>query len=256
MLENMERIIVSDSDQLAEKGAEIFYKTAKETFSRQSRFIIAVSGGSTPRAMHRRLSQEPCLSGISWEKTHLFWVDERMVPFDHPASNFGTAQKDFIDKIPIPSDQVYPMPAMASPEAGASLYQAKLKRFFQRIGRNDPVFDLIFLGMGQDGHIASLFPEYVSIPPSQSWVISVKGGDPNVFRLTLTYPVLNSARHICFLVSGKGKAPMVKTLFENPHAHIPAGRIKPLNGKVTWLLDQEAASLISETYLGRIRSEK
>ncbi|MGB2689297.1 MAG: 6-phosphogluconolactonase, partial [Desulfobacterales bacterium] len=163
---------------------------------------------------------------------------------DHPDSNFGTARKDLLEKIPIPFDQIYPMPVTTSPEDGAGLYQMTLKTFFQGIGSDDPVFDLIILGIGKDGHTASLFPEQPFAYPAQSWVISVKGGNPKVFRLTFTYLVLNSARHILFLVSGKDKAPIVQTLLEDNTVDLPAKNIRPLKGTLTWLLDQDAASLL------------
>ena len=238
-------IITSDASQLAAKGAQIFCKTAKETIALHGRFAVAVSGGSTPRAMHRLMSQEPFLSEIPWQKTHIFWVDERMVAFDHPDSNFGTAKKDFLNIIPIPSDQVYPIPVMTRPEEGAALYQAKLKTFFHDMSSDDPVFDLILLGIGKDGHVASLFPGRPQIKEANRWVLSVKGGQPNVFRLTLNYTVLNNARQILFLVSGSEKAAIVKTLLEKSQAQLPAVKIRPLNGKVTWLLDRAAASLLS-----------
>lgn len=244
MAENIARIIVPDSNRLAEKGAEMFCEIAKKSILDRGRFVVAVSGGATPRAMHGRLSQDPYLSDLFWQHTHIFWVDERMVEFDHPASNFGTARKDLLEKIPIPFDHIYPMPAMTGPEDGAERYQMTLKTFFQGIGSDDPVFDLILLGIGTDGHTASLFPEKALSFPDQSWVISVRGGNPNVFRLTLTYFVLNRARHVLFLVSGKDKAVIVKSLFEDNTVDLPAKNIKPSKGTLTWLLDQEAASLL------------
>ena len=246
MPENSKIVITSNAERLAEKGAELMYNTAKKAVARKNSFAVAVSGGSTPRAMHRLLSQEPYRSDMPWQKTHFFWVDERMVPFDHPDSNFGAAQTDLISMIPTPADQVYPMPAMMHPEEGAGLYQAKLKTFFQDSGSLDPVFDLIILGIGTDGHTASLFPGQPSSQEPDRWVLSVKGGQPDVFRLTFTYAVLNSARHILFLVSGDAKAAVVKTLIEDRQAQLPAAKIQPLNGKITWLLDQKAASLLSE----------
>ena len=246
MPREIEKIIMTDSDKLSEKGAEIFYKSAKEAAHQKGYFAVAISGGSTPRAMHRILAQEPYLSKTPWHQVHIFWVDERMVPFDHPDSNYGAAQKDLMSMIPIPADQVYPMPAMMRPEEGADLYQTKLKTFFQDLGSLDPVFDLIILGIGTDGHTASLFPGQHSNQEADRWVLSVKGGQPDVFRLTLTYAVLNSARHILFLVSGDAKAAVVKTLIEDRHAQLPAAKIQPLNGKMTWLLDQKAASLLKE----------
>ncbi len=246
MPENSKIVITSNAERLAEKGAELFCNAAKKAVARRNSFAVAVSGGSTPRAMHRLLSQEPYRSDMPWQRTHMFWVDERMVPFDHPDSNYGAAQKDLMSMIPIPADQVYPMPAMMPPAEGADLYQAKLKTFFQDLKSLDPVFDLIILGIGTDGHTASLFPGQPSSDKPDRWVLSVKGGKPYVFRLSLNYAVLNRARHILFLVSGNAKAAVVKNLIEDRDAQLPAAKIRPLNGKMTWLLDQEAASLLSE----------
>ena len=243
MPREIERIILPDLDKLSEKGAEIFYTSAKKALHQTGRFAAAISGGSTPRTMHRFLAQEPYASQMPWHRIHLFWVDERMVAFDHPYSNFGTAQKDFIDKVPIPSDQVHPMPTMISPDKGAASYETELKKFFQRIRYDRPRFDLISLGVGTDGHVASLLPGQNSTA-SEQWVLSVKGGNPNLYRLTLTYFVLNNARHILFLVSGEKKAKIVKTVFEDARVFLPATRIKPFNGKITWLLDKNAASLL------------
>jgi 6-phosphogluconolactonase len=245
MPEKIKKIITSDSKQLAEKGAEIFCKTANQVIAVKNRFAVAISGGSTPRAMHRLLAQEPYVSDIPWQNIHLFWVDERMVAFDHPDSNFGSAKKDFLNKILIPPDQVHPMPAMELPEEGAKQYQEEINSYFTGIAINDPIFDLIILGIGKDGHIASLFPGQSSREDSERSVISVKGGQPNVSRLTLTYPVLNSARHILFLASGKEKASVVKSVFEKSTGSLPVHKIIPEDGKLTWILDREAASLLS-----------
>ena len=245
MPEKIKKIIISDYKQLAEKGAEIFCKTAKKVISVKNRFTVAISGGSTPRAMHRLLAQEPYISDIPWQKIHLFWVDERMVAFDHPDSNFGSAKKDFLNNIPIPPDQVHPMPATSEPQEGASIYQKELKNFFKSLASHASGFDLIFLGIGKDGHVASLFPNQTSFEENKRWVISVKGGQPDIFRLTLTYYVLNRARRIFFLVSGEEKAPIVRTLFEKSQVQLPASKIRTLNGEVTWILDQEAASLLT-----------
>ena len=200
----IEKIIMPDSDKLSEKGAEIFYQSAKDAVSHKGYFAVAVSGGSTPRAMHRILAQEPYLSKMPWRRVHLFWVDERMVPFDHPHSNFGNARKDLIDQIPIPSDQVHTMPVMALPSKGAVHYEDDIKSFFRQVTSDSPQFDLVTLGVGNDGHIASLFPGQNSTV-SKHWVISVKGGNPNLNRITMTYLILNNAKRILFVVSGKGR---------------------------------------------------
>jgi 6-phosphogluconolactonase len=248
MMPGEERVIVErDAEHLARRGADLFSRAARESTDQQGRFAVALSGGSTPRPMYRLLAREPYLSDIPWHSTHLFWVDERVVPFDHPDSNFGAAKKDFLDHVPIPPDQLHPMPAWARPEEGAALYRTELKSFFERFGGGDyPVFDLIYLGVGKDGHTASLFPGQASLEESRAWVLSVKGGDPDVFRLTLTLPVLNRSKRIIFLVSGEEKASILRSLFEERGSPLPARKVSPLDGRVTWLLDRAAVSLMPE----------
>jgi 6-phosphogluconolactonase len=241
-----EIIITDDPAQLAEAAASIFTRTAKDCVTQTNLFSVAISGGSTPRAMHRLLAEAPYCSDIPWKKTRIFWVDERCVPVDDPASNYGLAKKDFLDRVPIPLEQIHPMSGGVPPEEGAKKYQEEMESFFQMGEENFPVFDLIFLGMGKDGHTASLFPGKRSVVASERWVAAVKGGNPDVYRLTLTYDVLNRAKEIYFLVSGKGKAPIVKTAIENKDAHLPTQKIQPIQGRLTWLLDRESASLLAE----------
>ncbi len=241
-----EIIIRDDLTHLARTGAGVFMATAKDCVDQKHFFSVAISGGSTPRDMYKLLADEPYRSDIPWEKTHIFWVDERCVPVDDPASNFGLAKRDFLDRIPIPPEQIHPMPGGFAPEEGARKYQERMETVFQ-IGEKDfPVFDLIFLGMGKDGHTASLFPGRSSVLASERWVVALKGGSPDVYRLTLTYDVLNRAKRICFLVSGKEKALIVRTVLENKDARLPAQKIQPVQGKLTWLLDKDATSLLSE----------
>jgi 6-phosphogluconolactonase len=249
-----EIIIEADAIQLANKGAALFDRCAKDSIERNGRFSVAVSGGSTPRAMHRLLGQGPYLVEINWQRTDIFWVDERLVPFDDPASNFGAAKTDWLDKIPIPASQVHPMPGQRQPEVGAEEYQSELEKFFYDRQSNFPIFDLIFLGIGTDGHTASLFPGATIALATDKWVLGVKGGNPDVFRLTLTLAVLNHARCICFMVSGNSKAPIMKTVFLDSEAQLPAQLVRPLNGKLLWLLDEAAASLLPEKLVRTARS--
>jgi len=239
-----EIIIERDAVRLAMKGAQIFSQTAKESVDKYGRFAVALSGGSTPRPMHRLLSEEPYASEIPWGSIHIFWTDERVVPFEDPESNFGVAQRDFLDKLAIPSAQVHPMPVWITPERGAALYQEELEGFFQRLGSDDPAFDLIFLGIGKDGHIASLFPAQEALDERKRWVVAVKGGIPYVSRLTMTYSIINHAIQIVFLVSGRQKAEILESIFEKRQLRLPAQKIQPLGGKLTWLVDQDAASLL------------
>jgi 6-phosphogluconolactonase len=143
---------------LANKGATVFKQCAKDSIERNGRFSVAISGGSTPRAMHRLLGQEPYLFEINWQRTDIFWVDERLVPLEDPASNFGAAKTDWLDKIPIPSNQVHPMPGQRQPEVGAVEYQSELEKYFHDRQNNFPRFDLIFF---------TLPPCSLAIPPQK-----------------------------------------------------------------------------------------
>ncbi len=241
-----EIVIIDGPDQLAKLAADIFAVAAKRCVAMHGRFTVALSGGSTPRGMHRMLAEKPYCSDIQWKKTHIFWVDERCVPRDNPASNYGLAKMDFLDRIPIPVEQIHPMPGEAPPEEGARRYERELKAFFQVKEERFPILDLIFLGMGKDGHTASLFPGKDLAEAQERWVVAVKGGTPDIYRLTLTYEVLNRAKEIYFLVSGMEKALIVKTVLENKDAALPAQKIQPINGKLAWLLDKKAASLLTD----------
>jgi len=238
-------IIESDEVRLAQRGADIFLRIAGESVDLRGRFACAISGGSTPRLMHRLLCEEPHLSKALWHRTHIFWVDERCVPTNHPASNYGMARDDSLGRAPIPEEQVHAMPVDFPPEKGASAYQEELIRFFQPQSSKIPMFDLIFLGIGTDGHTASLFPGQSALNEKERLVVSVKGGTPHVSRLTMTFPLLNNAREIVCLVSGREKAAILKTVLEDPAAQLPAQKIQPLNGHLTWLLDRPAASLLN-----------
>jgi 6-phosphogluconolactonase len=190
------------------------------------------------------LAEKPFSSEVPWEKTDIFWVDERCLPTGDPASNFGVAGKDFLGKVPLPAEQVHAMPGELQPDKGALRYQQELLDCFQPEIGQCPIFDLIFLGMGEDGHTASLFPGHDALDEDKRMVVAVKGGDPNVTRLTMTLSLLNRARQIVFLVSGKKKAGTLRTVFEERAIRLPVQRIRPLEGKVIWLLDSEAASLL------------
>ena len=239
------QIIIKDSPaSLAREAAGIFTAIARESVTHREHFSVAISGGSTPRGMHQMLANDPYLSEMPWDKTHIFWVDERCVPENNPASNYGAAKRDFIDRVPVPKVNIHPMPGRVSPEDGAIRYQRELMDFFHSGADRFPVFDLIFLGIGTDGHTASLFPGQRALEEKKKLIVVVKGGNPDVNRLTMTYPVLNLARRIIFMVSGKEKAAILKAVLDDDGVALPAKKIRPPNGKLIWLLDQEATSLL------------
>ena len=240
-------IVVKDNPaDFAMAGALIFQTSATTSVRQRGDFTVALSGGATPRGMHRTLAQKPFSSEIPWEKTGIFWVDERCVSERDPASNFGVAREDFLAHVPVPAEQVHAMPGEVEPEKGALKYEREILDCFQTEIGQCPVFDLIFLGMGEDGHTASLFPEHGALDEKERLVVAVKGGDPNVSRLTMTLPLLNRARQIVFMVSGEKKAEILRTVFKEKGAALPAQRIRPVEGDLVWLLDREAASLLLE----------
>jgi 6-phosphogluconolactonase len=240
------RILISDSpEKVALKGANLFADKAKASVNTRGKFFVALSGGSTPRPMHRLLIQEPYRLEIPWDRVHVFWVDERCVPESDPASNFGAAKRDFVRQAPIPAGQVHPMPGEMAPELGAQKYQEDFVSSFQLRDGEFPVFDLIFLGVGADGHTASLFPQQKALGETERMVVAVMGGEPYVGRLTMTLPVINNAREVVFLVSGKEKAGVVKAVIESEDQSLPARKVRPVNGVLTWLLDRDAASQLT-----------
>ncbi len=237
-------IIKNDPLTLAEKAVELFVADAIQAIRKKGCFNVALSGGSTPREMHKLLANQSYCSQISWKDVRIFWVDERCVPQDDPASNYGIAKCDFIDAVPIPESQVYPIRCGSAPRESAGDYQQILRDNVNPKNRSIPCFDLIFLGMGTDGHTASLFPQHSVLLEKEELVASVKGGRPNVDRISMTLPLLNQAHHIAFLVTGKEKAEIVKKVMEIRNGHLPAQRIQPSDGKLTWLLDRGSSALL------------
>lgn len=231
---------------MAERGATLFAIDAEKNVKDRGRFLVALSGGGTPRPLFRKLKDEPFRSAIPWSKTHIFWVDERCIPSTDEASNYGAALKDFIRVVPVPESQVHPMPGHMAGNKGAALYEKVLQKALFTRGEKLPVLDFILLGIGKDGHTASLFPGREALEESNRWVLSVKGGHPNVERLTLTIPVINHARKILFMAAGKEKAPIVRKVAELQDKQYPASWVRPSMGKTIWLIDQDAASLLSK----------
>ena len=176
----------------------------------------------------------------------IYWADERLVPPNDPASNYGAAKKDLLDHLPIQKDHIHPMCSSLSPDRAAEEYESLLAQYFALKPKALPLFDLIFLGIGQDGHTASIFPNDRTAIDTGRWVVPVKGGTPDVHRLTLTMPVLLNARHLLFLVTGRSKAEMVRTIFEQDSAGLPPQLLNASRNQVFWFLDQEAASLLAK----------
>ena len=240
-----EVLIKADIAAMSLTAAELLVTAADMAVGGSGRFTVALSGGSTPRVLHKMLAEKPFSERIPWDRTHIFWVDERCVPVDDLSSNYGTAKRDLLSRVPIPRENIHPMAGDLPPDEGARKYQEILTDFFKLKEGRFPVFDLISLGIGRDGHTASIFPGQAALQEKKKLVVHVKGGDPFVDRITLTLPVLNRGRNIVFLVSGKGKAEIVRTIFEDGPDPPPAARVEPLFGRLTWILDLGAAALLA-----------
>jgi len=234
--------VVPDLSFLAERAAEEFIGLADKVLRSQRRFSVALAGGSTPRLMYAKLSQ----AHLRWDRVHFFWGDERCVPSDHDDSNFHMAYQALLKSISIPSENIHRIHGELPAEQAAKNYEEDLRIFF---GRSRPRFNLILLGLGTDGHTASLFPGTLELGEKSNWVAPVihrVPPAPPVDRVTLTLPVLNAAANILFLVSGGEKAICLAQVLQGPFRQnmLPAQAVKPVKGNTIWLVDQPAATML------------
>lgn len=227
--------VAGDETELSLRAAEDVAQDIRRVLAGQDRFSLVLTGGGTPRRMYERLAAQP---DIPWARVDLFWGDERFVPLDHPDSNCLMARQTLIGPAGIPAGNVRPVPTnRASPEAAAEAYEDILRTYFA--GQPAPRFDLLLLGMGEDGHVASLFPGAPGLQEAGRWVIAVNDSPkPPPRRITLTLPAINSARRILFLVAGEKKAAALAEVFRG--GGLPAGRVRPASGAVTWWADRGA----------------
>jgi 6-phosphogluconolactonase len=221
--------------------AQRFSHLAREAIESRGRFSVALSGGSTPAALYRLLAEEPYRSQIPWAQVHLFWGDERCVPPDHRDSNFRLANETLLAQVPIPPANVYRVQGELEPEAAAHGYEKALQDFF--CGPRTR-FDLVLLGLGKDGHTASLFPGSDALHERERLAVAVEAHyqDRPAHRVTLTLPAINTARQVLFLVTGGAKAEIVQAVLEGPEGRLPAQQVRPTAGQLIWMLDREAAS--------------
>jgi len=240
----MNRIIevLPDKSSLIERAHALILDRIQSALKSQSRFTIALAGGSTPKPLYQALAQE----SLPWSKIHIFWGDERYVPASDPDSNQRMAREAWLDKIDIPQANIHAMNInTGDPHQDAKQHQIELQQFFQTSGGEFPTFDLILLGMGDDGHTASLFPHTEALKVTDEWVtVGEKNDQP---RITFTLPVINQARCVLFLVAGENKRPALKEVFaqQGDAQHYPSRSIQP-KGELLWLLDQSAGAPIKD----------
>ena len=243
-------IVCENSEALAAQAADLFIRLANQAVEQYGRFTVALAGGLTPEKAYRLLSQPGRVQVTPWADTHVFFGDERFVPHEDPRSNFNMARRALLNAVPVLPDYVHPVPTTFDSAAeSAAAYSDELARCFPNCERTPPPFDLILLGLGEDGHTASLFPHAPALRITNEWVTWTPPGNlpPPVDRITLTYPVLNAGRNVVFLVSGVRKAPAVRDVLEGkllPEQR-PAAGVKPQQGTLTWLIDTDAAQLLN-----------
>jgi len=228
---------VSDSGEaLAQSAAEFVVERALAT---RERFSFCLSGGSTPKRLYELLAQPPLVTRMPWERVHLFFGDERFVPRDHPDSNYRMAAQAMIEHVPIPPGQVHGMPVDGTPAEAATRYEHTLQAYYAgaEFDPTRPLFDVTLLGLGEDGHTASLFPGTAVLDETHAWVASVIGAKPEP-RLTLTYPALASSRAVAFLIAGVGKHEMLRRLQAGDPA-LPSARVAPI-GELLFMVDRAA----------------
>jgi len=230
--------------ELFAAAAEVVVGAATDAVAQRGRFTIALSGGSTPKSLFNLLATN-ARTVLPWERMFFFWGDERHVPTTDPDSNYRMAEETMLSKVPVPPGNVFRM-AAENPDAAAVAedYEKTLRKFFALEPGQVPVFDLILLGMGPDGHTASLFPGTAGLQEKSRLVIANWVEKMKTSRLTFTLPVLNAARCVTFLVSGTDKAAVLRTVLEGdvPAEQYPAMLVRPTDGKLIWLVDRAAAS--------------
>lgn len=205
---------------------------------------LVLSGGSTPKAVYGLLGREPLCTQIRWDVLHVFWGDERLVPPTHPESNYRMAREAFLATVPVPGTNIHRIESELPPEVAADRYERVLKDFFPARGTDAPRFDVLLLGMGNDGHTASLFPGTAALDEHHRWVADVFVPQLNTHRVTLTFPAINRARTVLILVSGKEKAATLAEVLGDAARRYPVQHVRPVDGELLWLVDGDAATLL------------
>jgi 6-phosphogluconolactonase len=234
--------------ELVQAVAELIVTTTTQAIKERDFCAIALAGGNTPREVYRALATEPFRNRIDWNKLHLFWGDERNVPPDHPQSNFGMVREAMLAHHRVPETNIHRIKGEIAAEQAAKEYAEELKKFFQ----NQRIrFDLVLLGIGEDGHTASLFPGTDAVAEISKPVTAVFVPRLDKWRVTLTFPVINSASKVAFVVAGKSKAQIIENLLKlhKPDPQWPASMVQPQSGVLFWLMDADAAANIRDVGL-------
>lgn len=244
-LDNSKIKVYKTTDELNTACANYIVALANNAMTQHGRFSIALSGGSTPKSLFTLLSLPPYRDEIPWQKTFVFWGDERCVSPNDDNNNAHMAKQVLLNKVNIPTSNIFPIPVQLQPNEAAKLYEKTLHNFF---GNSEPCFDLMLLGLGENGHTASLFPNTGVLNETGYWVKEVFVEELDMWRITLTAQIINQSSCIIFLVAGEKKAAVVNTIVNgdyNPQKY-PAQLIKPVTGELIWMLDEKAAMLLDK----------
>jgi 6-phosphogluconolactonase len=236
-----EIIVQADPASVARAAAERIVALSSAAIASRGQFSVALAGGTSPGATYALLARGEFAARVDWTRVHVFWGDERCVPPHDPGSNFRLADESLLSHVPIPAANLHRVRGELEPQAAAEAYAAELRAFF---GAPWPCFDLVLLGMGNDGHTASLFPGSVALQETGQAVVAMTAHyqDRPACRVTLTPRAINGSRHVVFLVTGAAKAGTLQAVLEGPPGHYPAQHIRPTAGQLTWLLDAASAS--------------
>jgi 6-phosphogluconolactonase len=231
--------VLPDRPRLMQAAAEHVVEVARVATERRGRFTVALSGGSTPADLYTLLATEAFARRVDWSRVHVFWGDERCVPPEHPQSNYRMARQTLLAKVPVPEAHVYRIRGENDPKEAAAAYEELLRRVLGGTG-----FDLVLLGMGDNGHTASIFPGLPAVTEQTRWVVAQYVEVVSMWRITLTPAVINAADHVTFLVAGAGKADRLREVLEGPPRIevLPSQAIKPSPGELRWLVDAAAAT--------------
>jgi len=240
--------VYETAEVLALAAARLFADRAKEAIEQRGVARFAISGGTTPKRLFQLLADgaQPFYTQIDWTKLHLYWVDERTVGPEDADSNYRMTREALLDRVPIPADNVHRMEGELPADEAAARYETVLRNSMRLEGAESPAFDLLLLGMGDDGHTASIFPHTEAIENFGPLVIANHVPQKDTWRITLTWPVINAAKDVVFLIEGTAKAERLKEVLLGPYVPdaLPSQLIRPTNGKLTFLLDAAAAAML------------
>jgi 6-phosphogluconolactonase len=236
--------VYDDLEALSHAAGGFFVQQARQAAQAKGWFSVVLSGGHTPQRTYELLAGQPYRERVAWGQLHVFWGDERCVPGNDPRSNARMAREALLDHVPIPASQIHPMDCNQEPRRAAARYEDLLRDFFVD---EPPRFDLVFLGLGENGHTASLFPGTPVLDEQEKWVSDVAAAGQDLDRITLTAPVINRAAVVVFLVAGASKASVLREVLQGPAdpRRLPAQLIQPEDGNLHWFIDREASALLS-----------